>query len=253
MAEQSPGSQARRYFLGLGTTAGCWRMALGGCQLVPKPRPERRPEPEPPEAPAASRRSRGPQLPPEETRNRVAVLVPTSGANAGVGQSIANAANLALLDAGGERIRITVYDTARGGAAAAANQALAEGNGLFLGPAARRRRPRGRADRAPRRGAGHQLLQRHQRRRQRGLSDGLHPRPVDRPGRRPCPRSRGSSASARSTPDGVYGRRASQAMIEASSGAGGRLVAMQTYDARAGGPAGPRSAGSTARAATTPC
>ena len=61
------------------------------------------------------------------------MLVPLSGANAGVGQSIANAANLALLDTGGERIRITVYDTARG-AAAAANEALAEGNGLFLGP-----------------------------------------------------------------------------------------------------------------------
>jgi hypothetical protein len=59
----------------------------------------------------------GPNLPPEETRNRVAVLVPLSGANAGVGTSIANAANLALLDSGGDRIRITVYDTAKSGAA----------------------------------------------------------------------------------------------------------------------------------------
>jgi hypothetical protein len=50
--------------------------------------PEARPEPEP----------RGPQLPPTETRNRVAVLVPTSAPMTGVGQSIANAANLALLD-----------------------------------------------------------------------------------------------------------------------------------------------------------
>jgi len=62
------------------------------------------------------------------------VLVPLSGANAAVGRSIANAANLALLDTGGERIRISVYDTAGVGPAAAANQALAEGNGLFLGP-----------------------------------------------------------------------------------------------------------------------
>jgi outer membrane PBP1 activator LpoA protein len=67
------------------------------------------------------------------TPHRVAVLVPTTGANAGVGQSIANAANLALLDTGGGRIRLTVYDTTRGAAAAAA-QAIADGNRLFLGP-----------------------------------------------------------------------------------------------------------------------
>jgi ABC-type branched-subunit amino acid transport system substrate-binding protein len=38
-----------------------------------------------------------------------------------------------LLDTGGERIRITVYDTAKG-ASAAAGRALADGNRLFLGP-----------------------------------------------------------------------------------------------------------------------
>src|SRR3546814_10166285 len=47
--------------------------------------------------------------------------------------SIANAANLALLDSGNRRVRLTVYNTA-GGAAAAAQRALAEGNRLFLGP-----------------------------------------------------------------------------------------------------------------------
>src|SRR5215218_8476227 len=133
MAEQSPGSQARRSIIGLGA-AGLLALALSGCQLVPKPRTDLPPEERPPEVEQPREEEPGPRLPPEETLNRVAVLVPTSGANAGVGQSIANAANLALLDAGGERIRITVYDTARGGAAAAANQALAEGNGLFLGP-----------------------------------------------------------------------------------------------------------------------
>src|SRR5829696_4290435 len=97
MAEQSPGSQARRYFLGLGMTVAL-SMVLAGCQLVPKSRPERPPEPSRPDVEAAPTEEPGPRLPPEETRNRVAVLVPTSGANAGVGQSIANAANLALLD-----------------------------------------------------------------------------------------------------------------------------------------------------------
>ncbi len=58
-----------------------------------------------------------------------------TGTNAGVGQSLANAADLALLDAGGKSIRITTYDTAGpGGAAAAARKAVAEGNRLFLGP-----------------------------------------------------------------------------------------------------------------------
>src|SRR5688500_9928478 len=120
MAEHSPGSQARRTILGLGTCA-LLAMALGGCQLVPKPRPDIPPEEEVrPDVEQPRDEDPGPLLPAGETRNRVAVLVPTSGANAGVGQSIANAANLALLDAGGDRIRITVYDTALGGGAAAA-------------------------------------------------------------------------------------------------------------------------------------
>src|ERR1044072_4468190 len=74
-----------------------------------------------------------PRLPADETRNRVAVLVPLTGRDAALGQSILNAANLALLDTGGQRIRITAYDTAAG-AVPAANEALAEGSGLILGP-----------------------------------------------------------------------------------------------------------------------
>ena len=38
-----------------------------------------------------------------------------------------------MLDTGGQRIRITAYDTAAG-AVPAANEAIAEGNGLILGP-----------------------------------------------------------------------------------------------------------------------
>ena len=69
----------------------------------------------------------------EVAQNRVALLVPLTGSNAPVGQSIANAANMALLDAGDKRVNLRVYDTA-GGAQAAAARALAEGAGLFLGP-----------------------------------------------------------------------------------------------------------------------
>jgi len=92
---------------------------------VETPTAEPEQEPERPEQPS--------RLPPDETRNRVAVLVPLSGPNAALGQSILNAANLALFDTGGQRIRITAYDTS-GGAAAAVNEALADANGLILGP-----------------------------------------------------------------------------------------------------------------------
>lgn len=70
---------------------------------------------------------------PGQTQNLVAVLVPLTGPNAGVGTSIANAANLALLDSKETGIKLTVYDTGAG-AGAAANAALADGNRLFLGP-----------------------------------------------------------------------------------------------------------------------
>ena len=135
MAEQSPGSQARRYFLGLGAAAPARRWRWPAASSCPSRGPSAPPEPSQPEVEQPPSGGAGPaaaaRRDPQPRRRAGADL---GGANAGVGQSIANAANLALLDAGGERIRITVYDTARGGAAAAANQALADGNGLFLGP-----------------------------------------------------------------------------------------------------------------------
>lgn len=64
---------------------------------------------------------------------KVAVLVPMSGGSARIGQSIANAANLALLDLNSTKIRLSVYDTDQG-ASAAANTAIAEGARVILGP-----------------------------------------------------------------------------------------------------------------------
>lgn len=72
-------------------------------------------------------------LPTDTERHRVALLVPLSGANAQVGQSIANATTMALLDTDAENLRITTYDTA-GGAGAAASRAINDGNRLILGP-----------------------------------------------------------------------------------------------------------------------
>ncbi len=68
-------------------------------------------------------------------RNLVAIIVPTSGSDGAIGQSIANAAYLALADSGEQSLRLTLYDSAApGGAAGAAQRALADGNRLFLGP-----------------------------------------------------------------------------------------------------------------------
>lgn len=72
-------------------------------------------------------------LPQDVERHRVALLVPLSGSNSEVGQSIANATTMALLDTGAQNLRITTYDTADG-AGAAASRAISDGNRLILGP-----------------------------------------------------------------------------------------------------------------------
>jgi branched-chain amino acid transport system substrate-binding protein len=72
-------------------------------------------------------------IPHDVERNRIALLVPLSGPNAGPGNSLAHATQMAQLDSGSDRIRITTYDTATG-AAAAASRALADGAQLIVGP-----------------------------------------------------------------------------------------------------------------------
>ena len=72
-------------------------------------------------------------LPTDDTRHRVALLVPMTGYNGAVGKSIANATTMALLDTNAANLRITTYDTATGTRSAAA-RAIADGNKLILGP-----------------------------------------------------------------------------------------------------------------------
>jgi branched-chain amino acid transport system substrate-binding protein len=225
MAELGRARQARRSFLLLGAGA---LFALAGCQLVPAPRPEPPPEPEArPEPPKPEPVTPG--LPPDETRNRVAVLVPLSGPNAGVGTSIANAAQLALLDSGGERIRITVYDTARpGGAAAAANEALGEGNGLFLGPLlaedVRAVAPIARRADVPVIAFSNDVSV---------AGDGVYLMgftPGQSVGRVVAyARSRGLERFAGVAPSGTYGKRAAQALLDATQ-RGGAVTGIETYD-----------------------
>ena len=199
-------------------------MAIAGC--APRPGPSVQLPTETvlrPEAPRVN-----PRLPADETRNRVAVLVPLTGGNAALGQSILNAANLALLDTGGERIRITAYDTATG-AVPAANEAIAEGSGLILGPLlaedVRAVAPVARAADVPViafsndvsvAGNGVYVM---------GISPGQSIERVVA-----YARSRGAARFGALVPNNVYGQRASQAMTAAVEGAGGRLAGVQTYD-----------------------
>lgn len=119
----TPKNQARRHFLtGL---VGAAMVALGACTTTPAPQGPVTSEPTPAPTPA----------PLEVERNGVAVLVPLTGDNQAVGNSIANAAKMALIDSKVETLRLTVYDTAGpGGAKAAAEKAIAAGDRLFLGP-----------------------------------------------------------------------------------------------------------------------
>ncbi len=96
---------------------------LAGCKVIPNGA-ENLPPPE--QLPSDA-------LPKDQARHRIALLVPLTGPNAGMGQSVANATTMALLDTDAKNLRITTYDTAQG-AAVAANQALKDGNKLILGP-----------------------------------------------------------------------------------------------------------------------
>lgn len=198
---------------------------LAACQVVPKhpPKPIEKP---PEEGPVTG------QLPTDATRHRIALLVPLTGTNAGVGESIANAANMAVLDTGGQNIRVTTYDTATG-AAAAAQKAVADGNKLILGPLlaedVKAVAPIGRVAKIPLisfsndasvAGNGTYVM-------------GFVPtQSVDRVVR--YARSRGLVTFAGLVPNGTYGQRASQAMIRAVEASGGKLIAMQNFDRSAG-------------------
>ena len=109
----------RRNLLVLGSIA-----LLAGCKVIPAGAPDSTP---PVDQPSAT------TLPSDQQRHRVALLVPLSGENASVGQSIANATTMALLDTNAQNLRITTYDTAAGAPSAAA-RAVADGNKLILGP-----------------------------------------------------------------------------------------------------------------------
>jgi ABC-type branched-subunit amino acid transport system substrate-binding protein len=102
-------------------------MLAAGCQVIPKTDVATAPPPAPAPEPSAT------ALPTDTGRHRIALLVPMSGDTAPVGQAIANATTMALLDTTADNLRITTYDTSEG-VATAARKAIADGNKLILGP-----------------------------------------------------------------------------------------------------------------------
>ena len=221
MAEQAARPQPRRSFLKLAGLACA--LFLAGCGgMIPKGHgPGTQAPPPTPSRPI------GP-LPEDKERQRVALLVPLTGPNAAVGQSIANAANLAILDTGGRKVRVTTYDTGAG-AAAAAQRAVAEGNRLFLGPLladdVRAVAPIARRSSIPviafsndANVAGNGVF----------LMGFTPNQSIERVVR--FARSRGAVRFAALAPTGLYGRSASTAMIHAVEAADGKMVALETYD-----------------------
>ncbi|HUD95681.1 MAG TPA: penicillin-binding protein activator [Sphingobium sp.] len=198
---------------------------LAACQsIVPKgPAPTTPTGPTQPTGPDVTQ-----GLPTDTARHRVALLVPMSGPNAGVGQSIANATTLALMDTKTDKVRITTYDTALG-AAAAVNKALGEGNRLILGPllaedarvigplAARANVPViSFSNDASIAGNGIYVM-------------GYNPnQSIERVVG--FAREKGLSNFGALVPRGTYGERAGNAMLRAVEQAGGTVVSMQTFD-----------------------
>lgn len=195
---------------------------LAACSVVPKGPPKTV------DAPPVIDTGPSTQLPTDASRHRVALLVPMTGTNAGVGEAIANAANMAVLDTGGKTIRITTYDTATG-ATAAAQKAIAEGNKLILGPLlaedVRAVSAVGRAAKVPLisfsndisvAGNGTYLM-------------GFVPtQSIDRVVAHA--RAAGMTKFAGLVPNGLYGQRASAALLRSVQAAGGQVVAMQNFD-----------------------
>jgi len=233
MAEAATVPQWTRRLIRTAAVAGA--LMLAGCQtLVPRGVPDRGPPP-PKEQPTQGTGQETIQagIPEDKQRHRVALLVPLTGPNAGVGQSLANATQLALLDSRSEQVRITTYDTAPG-AAAAAQRALAEGNRLILGPLladdVRAVAPIAKRAGVPVLSYSNDITVAGNGAYVMGYS------PSQSIGRVVnYAKQTGITSFAGLVPSGVYGQRASTAFLRAVESAGGQVVSLQTYNRGNGG------------------
>ena len=204
----------RRKIVMLGTV-----VLLAGCKVIPQGAPEVAPPPAP--APTDA-------LPADQARHRIALLVPMSGPNAAVGQSIANATTMALLDTNAQTIRITTYDTF-GGPAAAASKAVRDGNKLILGPVqAEDVAPIATVARAAKVPLISYTSDAAVAARDVFVMGTLPANSIDRTVR--YARSKGAARFALLAPGGDYGARASGAYAEAITAQGGTLTQTEAYD-----------------------
>ena len=165
--------------------------------------------------------------------NGIAVIVPLTGPDGPIGTSISNAAKLALVDTKEQSLRITVYNSAApGGAAAAAEKAIAEGNRLILGPLlaedVRAAAPVAQRSNVPViafsndegvAGDGVYIL---------GFTpDQSISRVVAHA------QSKGMKAFGALVPTGLYGQRAAQSLLTTVQKSGGRVASIQSYDRNA--------------------
>ena len=208
MALSPKSRQARRTYLAIIATSA---VLLAGCQTSAPMRPV---------GPA--------EVGPDAPRHQVAMIIPLTGENAGVGNSVANAASLALLDSGDRSIRLMTYDSAAG-AAAATERALAEGAELILGPLladdVRAVTPVARRANVPVvafsndssvAGAGTYIM---------GATPG---QAIDRVVR--YSRGKGAVRFGALVPTGLYGQRAAQAMLGSVRSSGGRMTGLETFN-----------------------
>jgi len=192
---------------------------LAGCKVIPKGPVA--PTPTPGGVPSG-------ELPTDSERHRVALLVPLSGKNAAVGQSIANAATMALLDTNAQNLRVTNYDTSAN-AAAAATRAIADGNKLILGPLLSSNIPAVTAA-AQRANVPVISFSNDETAASRNvfIMGVLPSQSVTRTVK--YARTQGIRNFAGLVPQGEYGQRASSALLSAARAEGGSVVAMETYD-----------------------
>ena len=196
---------------------------LAACKVIPDGgQPQPGPAPQPTETPSDV------GLPTDTDRHRVALLVPLSGPNADVGQSIANATTMALLDTNAENLRITTYDTATDASSAAA-RAIRDGNKLILGPLSRDNVGLVLAQARPADvplisfsndasvASGDAFVMGH-------IPEQSIARTVDHAA------NRGSRSFAALIPNGEYGRRVEAALRERVEANNGSLVALERYD-----------------------
>jgi branched-chain amino acid transport system substrate-binding protein len=214
MASNLTSRQARRAFL-LAAATGI--LALAGCQTGPR-------------GPIEPVGIEPPPVPAGQQTNEVAVIVPLTGPDGPVGTSIANAARLALADTREQSIRIQVYDSNRpGGGAAAAQQAIADGNRLILGPLLAED-VRAAAPVARRAGIPVIAFSNDE-----GVAgDGVYilgftpDQSISRVVA--LARSKGATSFGGLVPTGLYGQRAAQALICAVRKSGGRVASIESYD-----------------------